>query len=229
MSSKGDGGPAFPNQFQGGMTLRDWFAGQALVAIIEANLPKPKVGNKEKEWFNPEFTAGGAYGMAQAMVNEKNQIEAAERADEINRAKEYLLANPSAPKALVREPSEHHIPDGHGGMVWVPAEVPEYVLQALEALLREYTDNGTKLRHTPEARMAAAAIAKAREQQEVDKGSDHDEPTYTKGPWERMPRGLNNRLEIRTREGWLIAEVAESAEEHANWRLIGARRKCWRS
>lgn len=34
--SKEDGGPAFPTPARYGMTLRDWFAGQALAGIIAA-------------------------------------------------------------------------------------------------------------------------------------------------------------------------------------------------
>lgn len=57
------GGPAFPtvagqNVYSNGMTLRDWFAGQALAWA----------GNNE--WFNsdPKHVAKRAYHMADAML-----------------------------------------------------------------------------------------------------------------------------------------------------------------
>ena len=34
MTTTKDGGPAFPTQYGKGMTIRDWFAGQALAGII---------------------------------------------------------------------------------------------------------------------------------------------------------------------------------------------------
>ena len=42
-----DGGPAFPDSGQadytGGMTLRDWFAGQALAGMDANNYASPKI------------------------------------------------------------------------------------------------------------------------------------------------------------------------------------------
>jgi hypothetical protein len=37
MTDKKDGGPAFPTQDYDGMSLRDWFAGQALNGLISAS------------------------------------------------------------------------------------------------------------------------------------------------------------------------------------------------
>jgi hypothetical protein len=71
-----DGGPAFPLQSIGpdfnpgyhGMTLRDWFAGQALAGIM---------GDMERAWSEakatrqasmPDFLAGAAYRYADAMI-----------------------------------------------------------------------------------------------------------------------------------------------------------------
>ena len=69
--AKDDGGPAFPceqghipsgtwNQtFEAGMSLRDYFAGQALAAIAT----NPRLGSKD--------LAGGAYLIADAMLAER--------------------------------------------------------------------------------------------------------------------------------------------------------------
>jgi hypothetical protein len=62
MNTPQDGGPAFPCGFhpegnsadQFGMTLRDWFAGQAL-AGAELNMP-------------PSLTAADCYALADAML-----------------------------------------------------------------------------------------------------------------------------------------------------------------
>ena len=64
-----DGGPAFPLQMIGpdfppghvGMTLRDWFAGQALAGALQ-NYTTSKFGCTEKE------VAVGAYRYANAML-----------------------------------------------------------------------------------------------------------------------------------------------------------------
>ena len=76
-----NGGPAFPKAAgtweklheAEGMSLRDWFAGMALSAMISANLPKP--AHKGEEWFNPGFTASCAYGMADAMLAQRKSKE----------------------------------------------------------------------------------------------------------------------------------------------------------
>jgi hypothetical protein len=57
-----DGGPAFPDdRFQAGMSLRDWFAGQALAGALQ-NYTTSKFGCTEKE------VAVGAYRYANAML-----------------------------------------------------------------------------------------------------------------------------------------------------------------
>lgn len=76
--------PAFPNSGahghtgeylpEGGMTLRDWFAGQALVATIELVTRDPKLRGLSDKALN-ERAATIAYGAADAMLvtrSEKN-------------------------------------------------------------------------------------------------------------------------------------------------------------
>ena len=64
MSAIDDGGPAFPNNDQhgcafAGMTLRDWFAGQALVGM--------SAHKDSSKWEMHEITAD-AYAYADAML-----------------------------------------------------------------------------------------------------------------------------------------------------------------
>lgn len=56
---------AFPNEYDSGMTLRDWFAGLAMGGTLS------KLG------FNPDSrtVAQWAYDVAQAMLAEKEQRE----------------------------------------------------------------------------------------------------------------------------------------------------------
>ncbi len=72
MKSKDDGGPAFPNYFNGtyhgGMSLRDWFAGMALHTELD---------QEDAQQF---YGAGGfglaaelAYAYADAMLAERNK------------------------------------------------------------------------------------------------------------------------------------------------------------
>jgi hypothetical protein len=66
-----NGGPAFPINNQhgciySGMTLRDWFAGQALQAIISKHPPKSQVMTGVNELDMQ--TARGAYDYADAML-----------------------------------------------------------------------------------------------------------------------------------------------------------------
>ena len=65
MSDKPTGGPAFPvvtaNDMRG-MTLRDWFAGQALAALL--NRP---------EWPELFIAAEQAYALADAMIAERDK------------------------------------------------------------------------------------------------------------------------------------------------------------
>jgi uncharacterized protein YodC (DUF2158 family) len=62
MSDAKDGGPAFPfpEISHGGMSLRDWFAGQVIAGMFAGRATG--AGNSRKEW------AEGAYRMADAML-----------------------------------------------------------------------------------------------------------------------------------------------------------------
>jgi hypothetical protein len=63
MSTINDGGPAFPRHgynSNDGMTLRDWFAGQALQGLLAC-------GEAHDE-HTDSVTAGAAYKMADAML-----------------------------------------------------------------------------------------------------------------------------------------------------------------
>lgn len=70
MSAYKTGGPAFPTLFlepefgsgNCGMTLRDYFAGQALTGILNSNNPKSTI----------EGMATYSYAIADAMVRERN-------------------------------------------------------------------------------------------------------------------------------------------------------------
>lgn len=68
-----DGGPAFPVGFAPdgspdgvscGMTLRDWFAGQALAALLSS----PEDANSRSARLNPTMAAGWSYEFADAML-----------------------------------------------------------------------------------------------------------------------------------------------------------------
>lgn len=67
MSKINNGGPAFPfcsadEAFASGMFLRDWFAGQALIGLCQADMG-------ELEYLvSPDTLARTAYGMADAML-----------------------------------------------------------------------------------------------------------------------------------------------------------------
>lgn len=75
MTAPNDGGPAFPMQYshgpeqigtEPGMTLRDYFAGQALAGYLAAGLTKdPK----------PWDAAKVAYGYADAMIAERAKTD----------------------------------------------------------------------------------------------------------------------------------------------------------
>jgi hypothetical protein len=65
MENKNKGGPAFPVSCpigNSGMTLRDWFAGQALAGYCVSDLP-----------FQPEGAAEWSYNMADAMLKERDK------------------------------------------------------------------------------------------------------------------------------------------------------------
>jgi hypothetical protein len=79
-----DGGPAFPvpdshhanGQVQygaNGMTLRDWFAGQALSGILSKAINPNNQGNDSVDWAStrapgPNRASGDAYEYADAML-----------------------------------------------------------------------------------------------------------------------------------------------------------------
>ena len=77
MSEQHDGGPAFAhgNPEQGGdpgMSLRDWFAGQALLGILSG--PSSRDGVPLTEWFDaPEQ----AYRLADVMLTTRSKGGAA--------------------------------------------------------------------------------------------------------------------------------------------------------
>lgn len=65
---------AFPNavpqqwaMIQDGMSLRDWFAGQALVGLLS--------GRRQGSLFTAEEAAGQSYSIAQAMLVERAKYE----------------------------------------------------------------------------------------------------------------------------------------------------------
>jgi hypothetical protein len=69
-----DGGPAFPRVGEGfgnprydapGMTLRDWFAGQAMAAALGAFLSDPK---GQPDARNKDIIAASSYAIADAML-----------------------------------------------------------------------------------------------------------------------------------------------------------------
>ena len=71
MTTKDDGGPAFPNitpdmPIQGGpgMSIRDWFAGMAMQGIISC--PGDLDG-----YYEEDVVATNAYKMADAMLRER--------------------------------------------------------------------------------------------------------------------------------------------------------------
>ena len=67
MSAPDDGGPAFPSQnghyFEPGMTLRDWFAGQALAGMLD-----------RAYGIKCEIIAARSYEMADAMLAARNNL-----------------------------------------------------------------------------------------------------------------------------------------------------------
>ena len=71
MSDKPDGGPAFPiavsmftERTNTGLTLRDWFAGQALANLnLQSHVAKPA----------SEALAQSAYNIADAMIKERDK------------------------------------------------------------------------------------------------------------------------------------------------------------
>lgn len=74
MTTKDDGGRAFPAQDNnghnfGGMTLRDWFAGQALIAVMQVcGADHMRDGEKIQDMF-----ARRAYQAADSMLAERSK------------------------------------------------------------------------------------------------------------------------------------------------------------
>lgn len=69
-----DGGPAFPVMPYGreGMSLRDWFAGQALTVMLASNM-EPKVDGND---YTPsERLAKQSYMIADAMLAERSKCQ----------------------------------------------------------------------------------------------------------------------------------------------------------
>lgn len=67
------GGPAFPTladnghaMNQDGMTLRDWFAGKALMGMMASR-------NPNSPRFHPDDDAAYVYAVAEAMLRERNE------------------------------------------------------------------------------------------------------------------------------------------------------------
>jgi hypothetical protein len=65
-----DGGPAFPKQsadgeWYEGMSLRDWFAGQALVGLLASGHPSYNLADTDQ---NAQYAAFRAYVMAEEML-----------------------------------------------------------------------------------------------------------------------------------------------------------------
>lgn len=67
MSGVNDGGPAFPmasgpcNDFEHGMSLRDWFAGRAMQSMLHSEIGK-------SGWATVHGVASDAYKVADAML-----------------------------------------------------------------------------------------------------------------------------------------------------------------
>ena len=79
MSAINDGGPAFPNNdahgcAYAGMTLRDWFAGQALAGELAANGLGDEGAVKLRSPENASLMAARAYHMADAMLKAREVL-----------------------------------------------------------------------------------------------------------------------------------------------------------
>lgn len=81
MAEKKDGGHAFPNitpdmNVDGGpgMTLRDWFAGQALAGLCASDGFTKRLGDREENFLGraDSEAAGCAYEMADAMLEARD-------------------------------------------------------------------------------------------------------------------------------------------------------------
>lgn len=87
MADHDDGGPAYPipvddrpgaYEAHPGMSLRDWFAGQALAGLC-GNPGGPFQANERSGWAivncSPEFIADECYKLADAMIAAKRERE----------------------------------------------------------------------------------------------------------------------------------------------------------
>jgi hypothetical protein len=92
--AKEDGGSAFPaitigsrydndaKVYHGGMTLRDYFAGQAIIGLALNFTAQDSVDGKFYGYMNwPQGIAGAAYKIADAMIEEKEKGEKEEEND----------------------------------------------------------------------------------------------------------------------------------------------------
>ena len=148
-----DGGPAFPflekydalgnlyAEARTGMTLRDWFAGQALTAF-GVWLPPKKAGEIEQE-----TRARYAYEMADAMLKARAALAKARLTRERDERDEALRA--ALQKAYVALMNAHCVIESHlGDLEDDPKSNPEYV-----AVIRKEEAN---------AKAALASIAAAK-------------------------------------------------------------------
>lgn len=73
MTTKNDGGAAFPDFKQTGMSLRDYFAAKAMQGIASDQRQMMALGEKAAEnGFDPvALLATGAYAIADAMLAER--------------------------------------------------------------------------------------------------------------------------------------------------------------
>lgn len=76
---KGDGGPAFPTDsprvYNSGMTLRDYFAGQALVGFMLSQIVVVLSGHDIDEKTADKDAAEVCYNVADAMLAEREAKE----------------------------------------------------------------------------------------------------------------------------------------------------------
>lgn len=57
-----DGGQAFPDEYNRGLSIRDWFAGQALAGVVVGILAQAERGTSS------DAIADSAYSIADAMI-----------------------------------------------------------------------------------------------------------------------------------------------------------------
>lgn len=80
--SKSNGGPAFPLSVEPtfqwaepGMSLRDWFAGQALIAVVGNNQLLDKMSDIRSDKDFGVSVASGCYKLADAMLSAREASE----------------------------------------------------------------------------------------------------------------------------------------------------------